>query len=450
MPLTKFREPGSARLIDVFTRKRLLIQDRQPGPDGGIQVRVAHDALLNHWDRAKKIIDGFLPDKQLYERLHLQAAEWKCAPGDQAQGYLLPAGPLLERAEDLLARMRPLVDADVVQWIAAPSRAEQKRRKDEQARRQAEQEAKLHEQRRRARNARRLAFVMAVLASCAGGAGFLAWQSKIEAQSNFDKAHQAVDESFTLVSQSTLLNKPGLEPLREQLLEKALKYYEDLSKQRARDSEMRETLADAAFNVGSIKQLLGDHAGSAEAYGRAIELFEALVREHPEVLQYGVELARSHNNLGVLQSAGGDAAGARESNQKAIEIQEILAREHPEVLHYRSELAGSHYNLGNLQSDGDDAAGARASRDARISKRSGEVLWQLGLAGTPRQTPARSPRMGEPRVRTRSEPNLDRNQPRTCAALRWPICKSLEPVHQKPRCETVEPKQQNLRRSRAG
>ena len=50
-----------------------------------------------------------------------------------------------------------------------------------------------------------------------------------EAMANFRKARQAVDEYFTLISQSNLLDVPGLQPLRKQLLEAARKYYEAFS-----------------------------------------------------------------------------------------------------------------------------------------------------------------------------------------------------------------------------
>ncbi len=46
-----------------------------------------------------------------------------------------------------------------------------------------------------------------------------------EAEANFRKAREAVDEYFTKVSQSKLLNVPGLQPLRKELLESARNYY---------------------------------------------------------------------------------------------------------------------------------------------------------------------------------------------------------------------------------
>ena len=58
-------------------------------------------------------------------------------------------------------------------------------------------------------------------------------QSRIAAEANFQKARQAVDEYFTKVSESKLLNVPGLQPLRKELLESSRKYYQEFLKDRA-------------------------------------------------------------------------------------------------------------------------------------------------------------------------------------------------------------------------
>ena len=75
-------------------------------------------------------------------------------------------------------------------------------------------------------------------------------EARTEATANFQKARQAVDEYFTLVSQSTLLDVPGLQPLRKQLLNAARKYYENFAQQRAADPAARVGLA-AASSAGN-------------------------------------------------------------------------------------------------------------------------------------------------------------------------------------------------------
>jgi uncharacterized protein HemX len=62
----------------------------------------------------------------------------------------------------------------------------------------------------------------AVRATMAEGQARTAQQ---QAEANLRQAHQAVHDYFTLVSESTLLQEPSLEPLRKQLLQTALRYY---------------------------------------------------------------------------------------------------------------------------------------------------------------------------------------------------------------------------------
>ncbi len=74
---------------------------------------------------------------------------------------------------------------------------------------------------------------------------------KAKAEANFRKARQAVDEYFTLVSESRLFDVPGLQPLRKQLLEAALKYYEDFVNQRGQEPQLRAALASVLLRVGA-------------------------------------------------------------------------------------------------------------------------------------------------------------------------------------------------------
>lgn len=194
---------------------------------------------------------------------------------------------------------------------------------------------------------------------------FVQWQEaklqKAQAEANFRRASEAVDHFFTQVSESTLLNQRGSEPLRRQLLEKALNFYQDLAKQRAEDQEMQAELAAATFRTAKIRNLLGDHHHAEAAYRQAIADFTVLARNHPEAPEHQSYLARSYNNLGLLLGDGGDAAAAHTAYQNALALLERLARDHPEVPAYQSRLALSEHNLGILLSDGGDAARARAA-----------------------------------------------------------------------------------------
>ena len=106
-----------------------------------------------------------------------------------------------------------------------------------------------------------------------------------QAEANFAKARAAVDESFTKISESQLLNVPGMQPLRRELLHSALAFYEDFLKEHGDDPTVRAGLASAFLRVGKIRNELGERAGG-----------EGILREGP----------------GLVRAArGGEPRGAR-------------------------------------------------------------------------------------------------------------------------------------------
>src|SRR5207253_1104437 len=66
---------------------------------------------------------------------------------------------------------------------------------------------------------------------------------KERAEANLKKARQAVHESFTLLSEAKLGSLPGVQPLRNGLLELASKYLQDLRSQAAEDPSLLTELA---------------------------------------------------------------------------------------------------------------------------------------------------------------------------------------------------------------
>ena len=88
-----------------------------------------------------------------------------------------------------------------------------------------------------------------------------------------------MDTFLTQVSESKLLGVPGLQPLRRELLQSALSYYEDFAKQRGDDPAMRGELASSYYRSGLIKDKLGETRAAAEALEKAASLQETIVSE---------------------------------------------------------------------------------------------------------------------------------------------------------------------------
>ncbi len=89
--------------------------------------------------------------------------------------------------------------------------------------------------------------------------------SLAESQASFALARKAVDDSFTKVSESSLLNVPGLRPLRRDLLESALAFYEELIRRGGNDPSVLADLAATQARVGQIQSDLRATKGESGA-----------------------------------------------------------------------------------------------------------------------------------------------------------------------------------------
>ena len=109
---------------------------------------------------------------------------------------------------------------------------------------------------------------------------------------SFRAAKNAVDEQFTLVSEETLLDRPGLQPLRRQLLLGSQKYYEEFLATRGGELTVQAEAALINFRLGVITAALSTD-GDQDAYTTANtyfatsrRIYEALPdQDHPRVLE---------------------------------------------------------------------------------------------------------------------------------------------------------------------
>lgn len=169
------------------------------------------------------------------------------------------------------------------------------------------------------------------------------------AEANFAKARAAVNDSFTRVSESQLLQVPGMQPLRAALLASATKFYEDFAKERTDDPTLTAELADNFARIGLIHADLGDKVASRKAYEQAIGRYEALLKPNPpdaaELQDKLDKLAAAWQGLGDLEyNVRRDQAW--QSYQRCVAIREALVKAHPENPQYRKELARVYNGLG--------------------------------------------------------------------------------------------------------
>lgn len=123
-PLAQFPKGSPARaLVDAFLdpTARLLVVD-------GAQLRLAHEALLTHWARARDQVAADARDLELRGRLEEEAERYGKAGSRDKRSLVLPAGLRLDEGLGLCARWGAALPAAVTDFVAASRRAARRNR----------------------------------------------------------------------------------------------------------------------------------------------------------------------------------------------------------------------------------------------------------------------------------------------------------------------------------
>jgi len=169
------------------------------------------------------------------------------------------------------------------------------------------------------------------------------------ADRSFRAAKAAVDEQFTLVSEETLLDRPGLQPLRRQLLLGSQKYYQEFLSARGDDPDLRAEVALINFRLGVMTAMLGggdDQNAYTEAnryFDIARHIYERLPnQESPRVL---AGLGNVWTRVGQIHNKLHEYPQERDAFRTALKIRSQLVEVEANVENQR-QLANAEMNFG--------------------------------------------------------------------------------------------------------
>jgi serine/threonine protein kinase/tetratricopeptide (TPR) repeat protein len=168
------------------------------------------------------------------------------------------------------------------------------------------------------------------------------------ADQNFHEALRAVDDYLTRVSENRLLKSPvpGMQPLRKELLETALKYYQHFVAEHPDEPAVRSELARAYFRVGSIQEEIATKVEAFQAFQSSRDLWQRLGHDDPGNSGFRQQLAECIRRIGLLQSTYvGEPMKGLQALHQAEAIQADLARAEPENLEFQSGLARAYDGL---------------------------------------------------------------------------------------------------------
>ncbi len=245
-------------------------------------------------------------------------------------------------------------------------------------------------------------------------------------EESFHEAKSAVNDLFTLVSEERLLNEPGLQEVRRDLLERARGYYERFLERRSNDPALQVELAATKYRMGLIEEALGEPQKAHDWFAKAHDQQKAHVAAQPDSIDHArafsntltamgrvaaqrdklddatehftaaeklrerliektskatdkFDLLRLHANsrmnLGLVARRQGDLDQARTLYLEAQERRNKTLPTNPKDRAMRRDLAKGFYNLANLAIDRNDEAALRENIDEAI-KRYEELLTE--------------------------------------------------------------------------
>jgi WD40 repeat protein len=121
VPMAHFAQNSpERRVVETLLdpQVRLLVVD---GDGAGARVRLAHEALITHWERAKRQIAQDRDDLRIRTIAEEALAEWRAADRRNRRGYLL-RDPYLAAAVDIVKRWGDELDPSLRQFIQASHR----------------------------------------------------------------------------------------------------------------------------------------------------------------------------------------------------------------------------------------------------------------------------------------------------------------------------------------
>jgi tetratricopeptide (TPR) repeat protein len=186
-------------------------------------------------------------------------------------------------------------------------------------------------------------------------------------------ARDAVDRSFTQVSQSPILKAQGLETFRRDQLRSAREFYERFVREQSDAPEVRYDLGLGHHRLAEIDRELGNFPAAEESAANAATILGALADAHPDRPEYRRDLAAVHVTLGSVYSDSARWDKAEAAYGRAAAIQEKQVAAHPESPQYRYALAKTLNTSGFtlVRNDRLDTAATRLRQALDVLNRAG-------------------------------------------------------------------------------
>ena len=159
---------------------------------------------------------------------------------------------------------------------------------------------------------------------------------------NLGKARAAVNE-FVKIS-AKLSGVSGTERLHRELIDSALRYYEDFLQSNGDNSELQADLASAHLNIGRLKKRLGSFRDALTSYKKAEAILKTSRQDAPGNPRFKRTLASVHFENGWVRLQLDDVEGSVTSFNTAVQLRSELVDKFSEESD-QLDLARDYHNL---------------------------------------------------------------------------------------------------------
>ncbi len=207
----------------------------------------------------------------------------------------------------------------------------------------------------------------------------VAEKQRLRAEKSNRRARQAVNEYYTRVSQSKLLEEPRLVALRKDLLQAAMNYYRDFLTENSDDPQSQADVAATYLRLANVIHTSGEGEWLPLAKAGA-EILTRLASEKRNLRDFGTLADGTYSdrsdNLTIRSPS--EAQESLDVFLKLRTTYEDLVRRFPDANGFRNDLAGSSHVLGILY-----AVELREPHKAMTAYRIARENWEKLVADNP-------------------------------------------------------------------
>jgi serine/threonine protein kinase len=171
-----------------------------------------------------------------------------------------------------------------------------------------------------------------------------------EADKNFQRACDAVEQMLAEVGPRALAQIPQMEPVRRALLEKAIALFEGFLEDPRADPAVRHRAGEAYSRVAYIHSVLGQEEKTRQDNERCRAIYQQLLNDDPEDRKAVYGLAVALGNLSFCRFEAGRHTEAEQLARQAQALAEQLPADFPNPKDYRKLRAGICHGLATVLS----------------------------------------------------------------------------------------------------